>query len=290
MQQAPRIDDQDSGAPLSLSDAIRIPPLTHAEAAEMATVELERFLTLVESLTPADWEQPTACPLWNVREVVAHVTGAAAGYASFQEFKRQYNPFVQRPYRQAGFALTDALNQVQVDDRGAATPAALIAELREVGPRAIATRKRLPAIVRAMRLPLPLLGVAPLGYLTDLIYTRDMWMHRVDVCRATGKDMILTVQHDGRIVALVIRDLARKLSPRLRGFSIVYELTGGASGTWRIGQHVPPVATLSLDVVDFNLLASGRLTAQEARSRGLVKVGGDETRASLALENTRVPY
>lgn len=290
MQQAPRIDDQDSGAPLSLSDAIRIPSLTHAEAAEMATVELERFLTLVESLTPADWEQPTACPLWNVREVVAHVTGAAAGYASFQEFKRQYNPFVQRPYRQAGFALTDALNQVQVNDRGVATPAALIAELHEVGPRAIATRKRLPAIVRAIRLPLPLLGVVPLGYLTDLIYTRDMWMHRVDVCRATGKDMILTVQHDGRIVALVIRDLARKLSPRLRGFSIVYELTGGASGTWRIGQHVPPVATLSLDVVDFNLLASGRLTAQEARSRGLVKVGGDETRASLALENTRVPY
>ena len=290
MQQAPRIDDQDSGAPPSLSDAIRIPSLTHAEAAEMATVELERFLTLVESLTPADWEQPTACPLWNVRQVVAHVTGAAAGYASFQEFKRQYNPIVQRPYRQAGFALTDALNQVQVNDRGAATPAALIAELHEVGPRAIATRKRLPAIVRAIRLPLPLLGVVPLGYLTDLIYTRDMWMHRVDVCRATGKDIILTARHDSRITALVIRDLARKLSPRLRGFSIVYELTGGASGTWRIGQHVPPVATLSLDVVDFNLLASGRLTAQEARSRGLVKVGGDETRASLALENTRIPY
>ena len=290
MQQAPHIDDQDPGARPSLSDAASIPQLAHPEAAEMATVELERFLTLVESLASADWEQPTACPLWNVRQVVAHVTGAAAGYVSFQEFKRQYNPFVQRPYRQAGFSLTDALNQVQVDDRGAATPAALMVELREVGPRAIATRKRLPAIVRAMRLPLPLLGVVPLGYLTDLIYTRDMWMHRVDVCRATGKDMILTAQHDGRIVALVIRDLARKLSPRLNEDSIVYELAGSAGGIWRIGRHVPPVATLSLDAVDFNLLASGRLTAQEARSRGLVEVSGDETRASLALENTQIPY
>lgn len=290
MQQAPRIDHQHPGAHPSLSDAASIPQLAHPEAAEMATVELERFLTLVESLTPADWEQPTACPLWNVRQVVAHVTGAAAGYASFQEFKRQYNPFVQRPYRQAGFSLTDALNQVQVDDRGEATSATLIAELREVGPRAIAIRKRLPTIVRAIRLPLPLLGVAPLGYLTDLIYTRDMWMHRIDLCRATGKDMILTVQHDGRIVALVIRDLARKLLPKLRGDSIVYELAGVAGGAWRIGRRLPPVATLSMDVVDFNLLASGRLTAQEARSRGLVEVGGDETHASLALENTRVPY
>src|SRR5712671_5886310 len=95
------------------------------------------------------------------------------------------------------FSLNDALNQIQVDDRGAATPADLLAELREVGPRAIATRKRLPAIVRAMRLPLPLLGVVPLGYLTDLIYTRDMWMHRLDICRVTGREMVQTPRHDG---------------------------------------------------------------------------------------------
>lgn len=290
MQQAPRIDHQDSRARPALSDATSIPSLTHPEAAEMATVELERFLACVEAFAPADWEQPTACPLWNVRQVVAHVTGAAAAYARWSEFKRQYSPFVQRPYRQAGFSLLDALNQIQVDDRSVATPAALIAELCEVGPRAIATRKRLPAIVRAMRLPLPLLGVVPLGYATDLIYTRDMWMHRLDLCRATGKDMIQTAQHDGRVVALVIRDLARRLLPKLRGDSIVYELAGVAGGTWQIGRRLPPVATLAMEVVDFNLLASGRLAAQEVRSRGLVSVSGDETRAKEALENTRVPY
>jgi Mycothiol maleylpyruvate isomerase N-terminal domain len=99
MQQAHRIDHQDSGGRPPLTDAARIPSLTHPEAAEMATVELERFLTLVESLAPADWERSTACPLWNVRQVVAHVTGAAAAYARWSQFKRQYSPFVQRPYR-----------------------------------------------------------------------------------------------------------------------------------------------------------------------------------------------
>ena len=290
MQQAQSIDHHDSVGRPSLSDAASIPSLTHSEAAEMAAVELERFLTLVESLSPADWDKPTACPLWNVRQIVAHVTGSAASYARWSQFKRQHSRKVQRPYRQAGFSLLDAINQIQVDGRTNATPAELLAELREVGPRAIATRKRLPAVLCAVRLPLPLLGVVPLGYLTDLIYTRDMWMHRLDICRATGKEMVQTAEHDGRIVALVIRDLARKLTPKLEGNSIVYELAGVSGGSWRIGRSSQPVATLLMDALDFNLLASGRLTPNEVRSRLLVSIHGATNIANQALDNTSVPY
>ena len=94
MQQAQSTDHHDSVGRPSLSDAASIPSLTHTEAAEMAAVELERFLTLVESLSPADWDKPTTCTLWNVRQVVAHVTGAAASYARWSEFKRQNSFFV----------------------------------------------------------------------------------------------------------------------------------------------------------------------------------------------------
>jgi uncharacterized protein (TIGR03083 family) len=288
MQQAHSIDHQDSGERSSLSEAARIPSLTHPEAAEMAAVELERFLACVEALAPADWDQPTACPLWNVRQVVAHVTGAAASYARWSQFKRQISPFVQRPYRQAGFSLLDALNQIQVDDRSAATPANLLAELRDVGPRAIATRKRLPALVRAIRLPLPVLGVVPLGYLTDLIYTRDMWMHRLDICRATGRELVQTAGHDGRITALVVRDLERHLTPKLAGQAVVYELTGLAGGGFRLGGDASPIARITMDVLDFHLQASGRLKADELASR--TSFSGDEHMARLALDNTQVPY
>jgi uncharacterized protein (TIGR03083 family) len=288
MQQAHSIDHRDSVRRPSLSDAASIPSLTHPEAAEMAAVELERFLTLVESLAPADWDSPTVCSLWNVRQIVAHVTGAAASYARWEEFKRQTSLFVQRPYRQAGFSLLDALNQIQVDDRRAATPASLLAELREVGPRAIATRKRLPAIVRAIRLPLPVLGVVPLGYLTDLIYTRDMWMHRLDICRATGREMVQTQEHDGRITALVVRDLARKLTPKLAGQAVVYELTGISGGIFRLGENASPLARITMDVLDFHLQASGRLEAYALSLHA--SCSGDEHMARLALDNTHVPY
>jgi uncharacterized protein (TIGR03083 family) len=288
MQQAHSIDHYDSVGRPSLSDAASIPSLTHSEAAEMAAVELERFLACVEALAPADWDQPTACTLWNVRQVVAHVTGAAASYARWSQFKRQQSPFVQRSYRQAGLSLVDAINQIQVDDRSNATPADLLAELRDVGPRAIATRKRLPAIVRAMRLPLPLVGVVPLGYVTDLIYTRDMWMHRLDICRATGCEMVQIPRHDGRITALVVRDLARKLTPKLAGQAVVYELTGTAGGCWSMGGNASPLARITMDVLDFHLKASGRLPTHEISSHA--SCSGDEHIAHLALGNTQVPY
>lgn len=270
-------------------DAASIPPLAHTEAARMATVELDRFLMLLESLSPDDWNKSTACALWNLRQMVAHVAGAAASYARWSEFKRQNSPRVQRPYRKQGMSELDALNQIQVDDREHASPHDLIAELRDVGPRAIRTRQRLPFVLRALRVPIvPLGGWIRIDYLTDLIYTRDMWMHRLDICRATDRDMLLTADHDGRIVALVVRDLARKLTPKLNGATVVYHLTGEAGGAWRIGPNPTPAATIRMDLIDFNLLASGRLTLEQVQP--LLTISGDAQLAQKALDQTAVPY
>ncbi|MGZ3627208.1 MAG: maleylpyruvate isomerase N-terminal domain-containing protein, partial [Ktedonobacteraceae bacterium] len=225
---------------------------------------------------------------WNVRQMLAHVTGAAASYARWSEFKRQNSFKAQRPYRVSGLSFLDSLNQIQVNDRASTTPAALIDELQTVGPRAIATRARLPLLLRAIRVPLPALGIVPIGYLTDLIYTRDMWMHRLDLCRATQREMVMTPEHDGRIVSLVMRDVEKKLAAILRTKSIAYHLSGRVSGTWQLGAKVPPTATLQLDVLDFNLLASGRLTPEKAWS--CVSLEGDTALAHETLNHTNVPY
>ena len=289
MQIARQTSTDDSFTRPALVHARAIPPLSHREATVMATLELERFLTLVTSLSEDDWEKPTVCPLWNVRQILAHVTGAAAAYARWSEFKRQGDPKVQRPYRASGLSFLDSMNQIQVDDRASSTPAALIDELQTVGPRAIATRARLPVLLRALRVPLPALGgIIPIGYLTDLIYTRDMWMHRLDLCRATQREMVMTPGHDGRIVALVVRDLEKKLSARLRTMSILYHLSGNAGGIWQLGARVSPATTIHLDVLDFNLLASGRLTREDAWSRASIE--GESTLAREVLNQTTIPY
>jgi uncharacterized protein (TIGR03083 family) len=42
---------------------------------ELARREREEFAELLESLTPAQWDGPTLCDKWTVRDVVAHVIG-----------------------------------------------------------------------------------------------------------------------------------------------------------------------------------------------------------------------
>ena len=68
------------------------------------------------------------------------------------------------------------------------------------------------------------------GDLVDIILTRDTWMHRADLAKATGKPMELTAEHDGRIVA----DAAAEWG-RLHGQPCTLHLTGPVGGTFTQG-------------------------------------------------------
>jgi hypothetical protein len=70
-------------------------------------------------------------------------------------------------------------------------------------------------LVRRLRLPEPQVfnGVAEtwsIGYLTDVILTRDAWMHRLDLARATDRAPVLTADHDGVIVSDIVAEWARR--------------------------------------------------------------------------------
>jgi uncharacterized protein (TIGR03083 family) len=49
--------------------------MTPADTMQMARAEREEFAALLESLTPQQWDSPTLCEQWRVRDVVAHVIG-----------------------------------------------------------------------------------------------------------------------------------------------------------------------------------------------------------------------
>ena len=251
----------------TIRDAADIPPLNHKEAGNMARVEVERFIALLETLGEDDRLKPTYCTLWNVQQMVSHQAGAYAGNAKWAEFNRQWNPI---PQPKPGQLAIDAINDLQVADRAGASPQDLIAELREVGPKAIATRQRMPALIRGLRFDMGLFlkawrppelmaalrqpygptvvafshrdqdfqGLMRLDYITDLIYIRDTWMHRIDICLATGRKMILTDDHDGRMMALVMRDLGEQLKPVLGQKTVAYDIPGPGGGCYKIGQQL----------------------------------------------------
>ena len=265
--------------------AAEITPLTHAEAGRLSQVEYERTLTILESLEAGDWGQPTYCTAWTVRDMVAHLAGAAAGSTTFAEFMRQN---VTNPYLKQVSDPVDGINKLQLEERAARTTAELVAEFRQSGQIAVHNRQKLPWIARKIRLPMGTLGFAPLEYLMDTIYPRDQWMHRYDICAATGKPMVVTPEHDGRITALVVLDIAKKLRKDLAQRSVVVQLRGEIEDEFRLGGPQTSDCRIEMDFFDFHLRASGRISAAEATKR--TTIGADQASATWFLHEMEVPY
>lgn len=257
---------------------------THAEAFSLGTEELRQFLALLDTLGPDDWERPTACTLWTVQDIVAHQAAHITGLTSLGAFLDQVKPSLLRPYRQQGMSVLDALNQSQVDLRRGCSGQDVIAEIRAAAGRSMRGRDRLPGLVRALKLPLPGFDrLRPLGYLFDVIYTRDMFMHRHDICSATARPMALSAGHDGRIVALVVLDLAEKVRRDFADQAALLRLTGAAGGVYKMGTSGAPAATITIDALDFCVLTSGRGTASDALERGLATLSGDRALAEALV-------
>ncbi|MGY1712197.1 maleylpyruvate isomerase family mycothiol-dependent enzyme [Geodermatophilus sp. SYSU D00758] len=223
--------------------------LTRAESVRLARTEYQRFAGLLASLSDEDWTRPTECAPWDVRLLVAHVLGATEANASAREMLRQL-----RRGRRGVAVDVDPVSAVQVDDRRDLSPADLLRRFVQAVPRAVSRRRMwgrwaggVPMLVGA-----PVHETWPLRYLVDVVYTRDVWMHRVDVCRATGRDPELTSAHDGRLVEDVVADWAARHG---RAFDLT--LTGVAGGHYRQGRGGP---TIACDAVEFCRVLSGRGT------------------------------
>jgi uncharacterized protein (TIGR03083 family) len=245
--------------------AVVQPGIERPTAMRLAEMEYQRVIDAVEALRPEDWTQPTDCTEWDVRQLVAHIAGMAKFVTTPLEMARQLRAASAR--QQPGQAGVDAQTAVQVEERQHRRPEELLAELRRVGPRAARGRRLLPALVRHRRLPEPQVvnGVPEtwsIGYLTDVILTRDPWMHRLDLARATAQDPVLTADHDGRIVADIVAEWARRHGQPYR-----LELTGPAGGRWSSGTDGELIV---MDAADFCRIVSGRPTPGGTQPSGLL--------------------
>ncbi len=230
-----------------------IPPLEHDEAMELAEAEISRLLALVDDLRADEWQRPTDCTGWTVRDMLGHLLGMLELQADPEERQRQIKTAAELAHRSGQLRLTE-MTALQVREHADLSTDGLRRALHEMAVRGLAARRALPAELRAAPYDpeLPGEGMWTLGYLFDIIHTRDPWLHRVDICRATGRDLLLTAAHDGRIVANVVSDWA----PR-HGRPFVLELTGPAGATYTAGTDG---VHLRMDAIEFCRTLSGRDT------------------------------
>jgi uncharacterized protein (TIGR03083 family) len=224
--------------------------LDHALAMRLAATEYGRFADLLRGLRPADWQAPTECTGWDVQAMAAHLLGMADMAASLRESRRQ-----TRAAHARGGVFIDALTALQVEEHRGLAPDELVRRYEAAGAKAAKARRRVPWFIRRRRVPEPqtiggVLEIWTVGYLMDVILTRDPWMHRIDIARATGAPLVHTAEHDGVLVDDVVREWAGR-----HGRPCTLRLTGPAGGTWSFGEGGE---ALEYDAVDFCRALSGR--------------------------------
>lgn len=221
-----------------------------ARAADVLAEQARAFAAELRALRADDWRRETDCTGWDVRAIAAHVAGALEDGARLRVMVRHLRQARRRP---PGTPEVDAINDAQVADRSGVEGPAIAAEIEQLAPRAVRARGRVPGLLRGRPVgsdDLP--PGATVGYLFDVIYPRDLWMHRVDVARAVGGPLRPT-DGEREVVAQVVRDLSRFWS----GPAWVLELTGPTAGAWQVGDG-EPAGSVRADTVDYLRLLSGR--------------------------------
>ena len=231
-----------------------IAPISSAEAKALAATEYARLVEQLRSLTPDDWAQPTDCSLWDVRAMAGHNVGMLSDFTSLRSVMRRMRA-ATKVAKRAGGPVIDSMTALQVAEQAGLTTDELIDRAARNAPRAAHWRSNAPALLRRMPMKENVGGKPEtwrIGYLLDVILTRDPWMHRIDIARATGREMTLTADHDGRLIADVVAEWARR-----HGQPFTLALTGPAGATYTSGPN--PGERLELDAVEFCRILSGRV-------------------------------
>ena len=229
--------------------------LDRSTAVSLAATEYARLAELLDELSEEEWRLPTECPGWDVRAMAGHCLGMARMATGFRAFVGQQVRAAAAAKR-SGRLVIDELTDLQVRSCDDLVDGQVAEALRRTGPRAARARSRAPRPLRALTFT----EDGPdgqetwrVGYLLDTILTRDPWMHRGDIRRATGRAMTLSAEHDGRIVEDVVAEWAAR-----HGRPFRLRLTGPAGGEWSVAGEGDAGEPVERDAVEFCRGLSGR--------------------------------
>ena len=215
-----------------------------------AETEVLRFADALAALDDDDWSKQTDCPKWTVRDMAGHVVGMTRTFTALPQF---VSHMVAGSRAKGDGPMVDGLTAVQVARNAQASNAEIVQQLRELAPRNAKWRAS-RRLMRGIPLKNPMrdgtVETWKASFLFDTILTRDTWMHRVDLARATGEPMTLTAEHDGAIVADAVAEWARR-----HGKPYTLHLTGPAGGEFSAGEGGEEI---TIDAVEFCRILSGR--------------------------------
>jgi uncharacterized protein (TIGR03083 family) len=227
------------------------------EVAQLATAAISSFCSDLGGLSADQWEADTVCAPWTVADIARHVLGAMKSQVSLRESARQQLHGFRHRRDYDGNAM-DAFNALQVADHRHIDGPGVVAQIEALAAKSIDARLRRARRFGRVAIPLDHGGSSAAGMPTKLamgdlyriIYTRDTWLHRLDVANALGRPVRLNTAADHRIVEDVIKEWAD-----LHGQPFDLRLEGGLEARYVRTGGGPVV---SMDAAQLCWVLSGR--------------------------------
>jgi uncharacterized protein (TIGR03083 family) len=236
---------------------------------------------LGQELADPEWDMPSECPGWSVRDVMAHMIGTE------RDLLGDPAPSTPTPLPVHVHNDVGAHNEAWVASRRSQPGEVVLDEFRSV------TARRLDQLRSWPSSRFDETGPSPVGNVPyrEFMHVRvmDCWVHEQDIRVATGRP-----GHDDGPAARLAFDrlcsavpfVVGKRAAAPEGASVRFELRGpmarrldvvvrGGRATTVADLDEEPTAALDMDAEVFWRLACGRVTGPAARSAGLVEVRGD---------------
>jgi uncharacterized protein (TIGR03083 family) len=258
--------------------------------AELAEV-WSSFAGLGAELADPDWDRPTGCPGWSVRDVYSHVIGTEAGLLGRPPAPRPeaFPPHVRNEMGQG--------NEAEVLLRRGRTGPEVVGELQEVAAARLAALRALDDEGFAAETWTP----AGPGTYEDFMGIRvfDCWVHEQDVRRAVGRPGHLAGAAVDRSLANAVSVMPYVVGKRAGapdGSTVAFDVTGPTARRWAVAVSggrarpepeipVEPTARITADVATFMALACGRVDPEEELAAGRVAVHGDAEVGTAVVRN-----
>lgn len=248
------------------------------------------LLEVGRGVADAQWDLPTRCPGWRVRDQFSHVIGVESALAGRPQ------PEVEVP--EAEYLRNDIgrFNEAWIEERRGRTGEQVLAEFDAI------TSERLDALRRMTPDQFDEEAWTPAGHATYgrfmQIRVFDCWMHLQDVRAALGRPGDL----DGVAVDVALDEMGLALGyvvgkkagarlgqsvaivvdgPQRRRFDLVVE----ARARLVDGPALRPTATVTTDLATFAALVGGRTGAVAALEDGRVEFAGDGDLARRVAAN-----
>ena len=194
--------------------------------------ERATLLGVLGGLSDADWERPTVCPGWSVRDIACHLLADDLGVLS--RHRDEYRPLAPRPDEALGVFLA-RINDEWIQAMRRLSGRVIVDLLRWSGEQTYALFSTID--MQALGGAVSWAGPEPAPRWLDVAreYT-ERWVHQQQIREAVGLPLLDDARWLGPVLATFTRALPRTFAgaDAPAGTAVTVTLAGAGGGAWTV--------------------------------------------------------